>query len=129
MAESPREWFIQAEYDLDTARAMFDSGRNVYAVYMCHLSMEKALKGLYQEKYEKIPPKTHDLRYLLEKIGLRPSETQEKFLIRLNSAGVTTRYPEELSKLFKIYPEDIVRDYLASTKELVAWAAQQLRTP
>jgi len=50
----PKEWFKQADYDLDTARAMFDSGRYIYTIFMCHLSIEKALKGVYAGKFEKI---------------------------------------------------------------------------
>lgn len=30
----------------------------MYTVFMCHLSLEKALKGLYAEKLGKEPPKT-----------------------------------------------------------------------
>ncbi|MEO0284618.1 MAG: HEPN domain-containing protein [candidate division WOR-3 bacterium] len=32
------EWFKQAEYDLETAYAMFKTGRYIYTVFMCHLS-------------------------------------------------------------------------------------------
>ena len=42
----PQEWFNQAGYDLRTADAMLSTGRYIYTVFMCHLSIEKALKGL-----------------------------------------------------------------------------------
>ena len=48
---------------------MFRSGRYFYAVFMCHLSIEKSLKGLYTKVLNDIPPKTHNLLYLLDKIG------------------------------------------------------------
>lgn len=48
MAKDAEEWLRQAEYDLDTADAMYTTGRNFYAIFMCHLAIEKALKGLYQ---------------------------------------------------------------------------------
>ena len=50
MSKTPEEWLRQAEYDMDTATYMFDGGRYFYMVFMCHLSIEKALKGLYQKK-------------------------------------------------------------------------------
>ena len=31
---------------MDTATYMHEGGRHIYAVFMCHLSIEKALKGL-----------------------------------------------------------------------------------
>ena len=66
MAKSHEEWLKQANYDLDTADYMFKGGRYMYTVFMCHLSIEKALKGLYTEKLRKEPPKTHNLLYLNE---------------------------------------------------------------
>jgi HEPN domain-containing protein len=59
-----QEWFRQADYDMDTADAMFASGRYFYAVFMCHLSLEKALKGLIANRLDELPPKTHNLLYL-----------------------------------------------------------------
>lgn len=47
MSDKYKEWLRQADYDMETAEAMFESGRYIYAVFMCHLSLEKALKGLY----------------------------------------------------------------------------------
>ena len=70
MAKGPEEWFKQAEYDIKTAEAMFAARRYVYVVFMCHLSIEKALKGLYQKRLGTIPPKVHNLLYLIEAIGI-----------------------------------------------------------
>ncbi|HOB83167.1 MAG TPA: HEPN domain-containing protein, partial [Bacteroidales bacterium] len=40
------EWYFQSDYDLGTAIDMLKSGRSVYCIFMCHMSLEKALKGL-----------------------------------------------------------------------------------
>ncbi|MEW5841789.1 MAG: HEPN domain-containing protein, partial [Bacteroidota bacterium] len=72
----PDEWFLQAEYDIDTADAMFKSGRYMYAVFMSHLCIEKALKGLYAKTLCKDAPKTHNLLYLIELI-----DAKEDFMI------------------------------------------------
>ncbi len=66
--KAPEEWFLQAEYDLATAGAMFQSGRYMYAVFMTHLCIEKALKGLYAKAHSKDAPRTHNLLYLIELI-------------------------------------------------------------
>ena len=50
MEKQTEEWFKQADYDMDTADYMHKGGRHIYAVFMCHLSVEKALKGLYTTK-------------------------------------------------------------------------------
>jgi HEPN domain-containing protein len=59
------EWMRQADYDFDTALDMMKSKRYIYAVFMCHLSIEKALKGLYQHILQTVPPKTHSLTFLI----------------------------------------------------------------
>lgn len=53
-----KEWLKQAEYDLGTAEAMFKSKRYIYTVFMCHLSIEKALKGLYGKEIKRISSKS-----------------------------------------------------------------------
>ena len=67
----PGEWLKQASYDIGTASAMFKSRKYVYTVFMCHLCMEKALKGLYAKKFTKDPPKIHHLKYFTEKLKFR----------------------------------------------------------
>lgn len=68
--KSSQEWSRQAEYDMETARAMLDSGRYIYCVFMCHLSIEKSLKALYAKKLGKNPSKTHSLVYLAQSLHL-----------------------------------------------------------
>lgn len=70
MGKRPEEWFVQAAYDMKTAEIMFDNARYIYSVFMCHLSLEKGLKGLYAQRLKEVPPKIHNLIYLIEKIRL-----------------------------------------------------------
>ncbi len=125
MAKEPEEWLRQADYDMETAEFMLNGGRYFYAVFMCHLSVEKALKGLYQKRLTDMPPKVHNLVYLLNKIGIKPDESIGKFLIKLNEASVTTRYPEELYKLQKDFTQPIVKDILTKSKEALKWIKMQ----
>ena len=48
MAKNAEEWILQSDYDLATARVMRTSGRNFYAVFMCHMAVgigNKELSG------------------------------------------------------------------------------------
>ena len=100
---------------------MFNGGRYFYSVFMCHLAIEKALKGLYQKRLREASSKVHNLVYLLNKIGLRPPELQAKFLIKLNEASVPTRYPETLELLERDYTQGVVEDILFKSKEVLEW--------
>lgn len=104
---------------------MFKGGRYFYAVFMCHLSIEKALKGLYYERIKKVPPKTHSLVYFLNKIEIKPPEETGKFIIKLGEANIATRYPENLDQLKKEYTEEVVKDILSRSKEVLQWIKKQ----
>ncbi|HAW49839.1 TPA: DNA-binding protein [bacterium] len=123
--KSPDEWFKQSDYDLETAKAMFKAGRYIYTVFMCHLSIEKALKGLYTEKYQENPPKIHNLNYFCEKNGLKLPGNLQNFIDNLNNLSVPTRYPDELEKLLRDYKKDLTEGVYNQTKELLLWLKQK----
>ncbi|MBL7068199.1 MAG: HEPN domain-containing protein [Candidatus Marinimicrobia bacterium] len=125
MAIDPSEWLAQADYDIDTAQDLLDKGRNFYAVFMCHLSVEKALKGLFWKMLDEIPPKTHDLIYLVKKIGIQPEEKLTQFLIELNGAHAATRYPEEFKQLHKEFPKSVVLEIMEKSREVIKWIKEQ----
>jgi len=46
MDEAIGNWIKSSDYDIRTASALLKSRRYVYVIFMCHLSVEKALKAL-----------------------------------------------------------------------------------
>ena len=125
MVTPPDEWLKQAQYDLDTAKYMFQGGRYFYTVFMCHLALEKALKGLYVKRLNEMPPKVHNLVFLLDRANVARHEPTTKFLIRLNEASVATRYPENLAKMQEIFSKDVVGGILKNTEEALQWIEKQ----
>lgn len=121
MSKDHKEWILQAEYDMETADIMFNSGRYFYAVFMCHLSIEKALKGIFLLKLGEIPPKTHNLIYLLNKINIKPNEYIRGIITRLNETNIVTRYPDDLKSLQKDYNRDVVANIMKKSKEAFEW--------
>jgi len=120
------EWFKQADYDLETAETLLKTGRYIYAVFMCHLSIEKALKGLYAKKFKQDPTKTHDLSFLTKRINLELPKLHQDFLEDLNDLSVPTRYPDELENLLRQYRKGRVERVLSQTKELLLWLKGKL---
>jgi HEPN domain-containing protein len=124
--KNPEEWLKQADYDMDTAVYMFDGGRYFYAVFMVHLSIEKALKAKYSKKYDQTPPKSHNLIYFIEKNEIFPDENLNRFIIELNNACAATRYPDEISDLQSIFSSAKTKEILSKGKELLKWIKTQL---
>ncbi|MEA2039620.1 MAG: HEPN domain-containing protein [Thermodesulfobacteriota bacterium] len=125
MSDKYKEWLKQSDYDMDTADAMHSSGRYFYAVFMCHMSIEKALKGLYYKILDEVPPKTHNLLYLVNKIGKKPEQELEKFITKLNTASVATRYPDDLAKIQAAYTEKVTKDMITKSKDVLKWVKTQ----
>lgn len=121
MSKKPSEWFKQADYDMDTAEYMFEGKRYVYAVFMCHLSIEKTLKGLYQAILKEVPPNTHSLLFLLEKIELDLPQELYDFVFMLNRVSVPTRYPDDLAKIMKEFDTKKTKEILTKCKEVLEW--------
>lgn len=125
MKDKYLEWFKQAEYDINTAEFMYNGGRHFYSVFMCHLAIEKALKGFFQQKLQEIPPKTHNLVYLLNKIGIKPDENIGRIITKLNEASIAIRYPEDIEVLQKNYTQAVTKQMLSETKEVFEWIKKQ----
>lgn len=127
MDKGPEEWFKQSDYDIKTAEAMFVARRYVYVVFMCHLALEKALKGLYQKKLGIVSPKVHNLIFLVEATGLTLPDTLYEAVFSLNRASIPTRYPEDLKQMQKDYPKQKTGKLLAKSKEVLKWLKKELR--
>lgn len=119
--KTPEEWFKQADYDIGTAADMFKTGRYIYTVFMCHLSVEKALKALYTKYLNENPPKTHDLNFLCDKINLELPEVLFDFIDKLNDLSVPTRYPDELETLLNHYQMKKTDEIIRESQELINW--------
>ncbi len=121
-------WFNLAEYDLETARAMLTSGRYLYVTFMCHLTIEKALKGLIAEQQEEHPPRIHRLPRLAELAGVIDDMTTEQrnFLLQLDPFNIETRYPEDKAAVSRLLNESFCQQILTETEALFEWLRQRL---
>jgi hypothetical protein len=85
----PKEWFLQDDYDMDTAQYMFDGGRYFYCIFMYHLSIEesgtvgllkKGLSAIHQQGGQNgadVSDATAAVADGRFRVGLRPVRTQD----------------------------------------------------
>ena len=121
MAIKPDEWLRQAQYDMETADYLFEGERYFYAVFMCHLSIEKALKGLYVKRFNKTPPKTHNLIYLIEFINIDIPGNHYDVIFTLNRISVPARYPNNLQTILKEFNKSKTIEVIEQSKEVLKW--------
>ena len=98
---------------------MLKSGRYIYVIFMCHLSLEKMLKAITTEITQKISPKSHNLIYLLKLGNIKIPPELFDFMAKINNASIVTRYPEDFSKILEAYPKNVAEEYFCKTKEVI----------
>ncbi|MDR0621770.1 MAG: HEPN domain-containing protein, partial [Deltaproteobacteria bacterium] len=100
-------WLQLANYDFQTAKAMFQTGRWIFVIFMCHLTIETLLKATLAN-IGLFPSKTHNLIRLLELSSISSEISPEHlaFIEELNPLNILTRYPEDLAKLLSSFPKD-----------------------
>lgn len=87
-------WLNIAIYDLETAKAMLKSKRYLYMGFMRNQSIEKILKSIYSEKFNKLPTRIHNLSRLLKLVELRNNIPEDliEILNELNPLNIAARY-------------------------------------
>ena len=122
MNDKTSYWLELAEYDLETARAMLQTGRYLYVGFMCHQVVEKALKAVIAAKGE-FPPKIHRLRRLAElgNVYDRMNNEQRSFLDMLEPLNLEGRYPGDINQLAAEFNPDRCVSIINETGELLAW--------
>ena len=130
MNERVEYWLKLADYDIETAKVMLNSGRYLYVGFMCHQTIEKALKAVIARDCAdgEIPPKIHHLLKLSDLAGLfdKMSLEQQSFIKELNPMNIEARYPEHKEQVAAGLSNDICAEILAGTEDLFCWIKQQL---
>ena len=118
-------WLDLAQYDLDTAQAMYTGGRWFYVAFMCQQALEKLCKGIYNFFIDDNVPKTHNIRFILKKIetSLAATVKPELYILTdtLTSIYLNNRYPDFASKSTINVNKSKAADLLEKTKEAFAW--------
>ncbi|MBU2447544.1 MAG: HEPN domain-containing protein [Bacteroidetes bacterium] len=73
-------WRDQAVSDMETAEILIEKKKFLHGLFFCHLVIEKILKAHYVKVNQKIPPKTHDLIYLLKHSEIKIENNELIFL-------------------------------------------------
>lgn len=121
-------WIDIADYDLDTAEAMFQTKRWLYVGFMCHQVVEKTIKAYWHSKREDAPPYIHNLKRLAQGCGLYTAfnESQKSFIDSLTPLNIEARYPSYKEELEKVLSEQTCNNIIENTKSLQLWIKQKL---
>ncbi len=127
MRPETQEWIDDAEYDVQSAKAMLDAGRHFFVVFMCQLAIEKLLKAVIVERQGVVPPKIHNLIVLAERAGLTIPPEHHTLVRDLDNMSVVTRYPDGRRQLGASLTDQRAAAFYDGTLEFSRWLRQELR--
>lgn len=121
MDEVAQHWREQSAYDIETAKALFQSKRFPHCLFFCHLAVEKILKAKVVVATGAHAPFTHNLVSLSKSITLTLSERQEKLIAELNEFNLEARYPDWKKSFYQLATREYTEKILTETQELLLW--------
>ena len=119
-------WLDKAQDEIDSATIMFNAGRYLYAGFMCHQAIEKALKGYYIFLKDERHPQTHNLAKLMEDTLLaeQASEQHKATITKLNPLYIETRYEDYKNKITNLLTKEYTQLLLDETEALYQWIVE-----
>ena len=126
MNDSVQQWMDQADYDLETARAMLQSKRLLYVLFCCQQAVEKALKGVVAYRTDELPPRTHNLTRLAELAGLQLNDEDSDFIARLSATYMQSRYPSGVAELSRSVNRELSELVLSQKERMIRWLRSTL---
>ncbi len=118
-------WLDGSDYDWKTSLSLLKAKKYPYCLFMCHLSVEKLLKGLIVKEEKDHAPMTHNLTFLAGKLDIEFSKERIQLLQEMNDFNIEARYPDEQNEFYKKATKEFARRYVSKTKELREWLVEK----
>lgn len=120
-------WKAGSDDDWESSGRLCQTGPDYHwALFIMHLSLEKALKALVTKKIGALPPKTHNLIRLAELGGLELTEDQVFHLEQANQFCLACRYPEEQSEIRILATRDYANETRLKLGRIREWVLSRI---
>jgi HEPN domain-containing protein len=121
-------WIEQANDDWNAVHTLFNGKNYLQSLFFTHLVIEKLCKSLWiKYNIENVPPRTHNLIFLLSATPIKLTEEQSEFLLTLNRFQLEGRYPDYMTKMHTICNERFTKDLINSVNEFRIWLQEKLQ--
>lgn len=121
-------WIKQAEDDWSAVDTLFIGKKYLQSLFFAHLVIEKICKAFWiKHNSGNVPPRTHNLIFLLSSTPIKLSDDKSEFMLSLNRFQLEGRYPDYLTNMHNICDEQFATAILSKTKELKLWLLGKLQ--
>lgn len=103
------------------AQDLFASKKYSYALFFCHLALEKLLKGFIVKYTGKPAPLEHNLVWLADGAGFILSDEQKDLMSEITTFNIKARYDDYKTNFYKKATREYAQRYITKTKNLILW--------
>jgi HEPN domain-containing protein len=121
-------WVEQAEDDWKAVQTLFKGKNYLQSLFFAHLVIEKLCKSLWiKHSPDNVPPRTHNLIFLLSSTPVILTDEQNELLLNLNRFQLEGRYPEYMTKMHAICNEHFTQSIINSVDDFRIWLQKKLQ--
>ena len=121
-------WIEQAEDDWRAVNALFQGKNYLQSLFFGHLVIEKLCKALWiKHNDSNIPPRTHNLLFILSKVPINVPEDKSELLLKLNRFQLESRYPENIAEIKNICDQKYTSGMINEINNLKQWLLEMLQ--
>ncbi len=120
-------WINSASHDLDVSETLFKNGKYDWCLFIAHLVLEKMLKAFYVKNVGKSPPRIHDLVRMANMAKREFDEVTLEFMDAVNTFNISTRYPDEKLKFYKMCTREFTEEHFQRIKEIYKCLLQKIK--
>ncbi|MCK4619111.1 MAG: HEPN domain-containing protein [Desulfobacterales bacterium] len=120
-------WLNSANHDLDVAETLFQNEKYDWCLFIAHLVLEKTLKAFYVKNTGKLPPRIHDLVRMVDMAKIEFEEDTLEFMDAVNTFNISTRYPDEKLKFYKMCTREFTEENFNRIKEIYKCLLQKIK--
>ncbi len=126
--EHIRYWVRHVDDDFDCATVLYQAKYYAQSLFWAHLALEKLSKALWIKTNESnTPPFVHNLLILITQTNETFTEEQLRFLNEMNMFQIKGRYPDYAEDLEETVSEEICKEYLNKSKEMIVCLHEKLQ--
>ena len=120
-------WVKQADDDWEAVDALFEARKYLQALFWAHLVAEKLAKAVWiKNNKENVPPKIHNIAFLISKTNLIVPEDMAGIMLIANKFNLEGRYPEYIRKVELTSNKNFAEENLIQIKTLITWLKKNL---
>lgn len=109
----------ESQESYETALDLFEDRHNHFALFFCHLALEKIIKACFLFQKNKFAPPVHDLIFLVKKAGIALQKETITLLAEINTFNIRARYEDYKREFYKKATAEYTKKWLDTTHDLL----------